>query len=248
MPTPTLGLQGKVALVTGAAGGVGRATVALLLAHGATIVAEDHNPDVEQLAGDKVTTIVGDVADEEVARRAVSTAVDRFGHLDVLVNNAGRTLNHPILDTTVADWDAIMQTNARGCFVHTREALRTMVPRHEGAIVNVASTVSLVAMPALGAYAASKGAIAMLTKVAAVECARDGVRVNAIVAGTIDTGMLDDVVANGREMLRASGEQHPIGRAAQPGEIAEAIAFAASPRASFITGALIPVDGGYTAV
>ena len=249
--TSIMGLDGRVALLTGAAGGVGRATAALLLAHGARLVVEDRDPAVRELADaapDAVVALVGDVADESLAARAVATAVDTFGSLDILVNNAGRTLNKTILDTSVAEFDGLHETNARGTFVHTREALRVMQPARSGAIVNVASMVSTVALPLLSAYAASKGAIAQLTKVAALEVARDGIRVNAIAAGVIETGILDEIVEDGREALRQAGAESPIGRAARPAEIAEAIAWVASPRASYVTGALIPVDGGYTTV
>ena len=243
----TLQLTDQVVLITGAAGGIGRSTVETFLAHGATVVAEDLDPRVEGLAEDRVATLVGDVAEPDVADAAVALALERFGRIDILVNNAGRTMNKPDQEMTVEDWDGILRTNARGAFVHSKAALAPMIAQRSGAIVNIASYASLVGLPTGSAYAASKGALTQLTKVLALDHARSGIRVNAIAAGAVDTPILDDVVDNGREVLRAAGESHPIGRIAQPQEIADVIAFVASPRASFILGAVISVDGGFVA-
>ena len=243
----TLQLTDQVVLVTGAAGGIGRATVETFLAHGATVVAEDLHPRVEDLADERVATLVGDVAEPEIADAAVALARERFGRIDVLVNNAGRTMNKPDQEMTVEDWDGILRTNARGAFVHSKAALAPMIAQGAGAIVNVASYASLVGLPTGSAYAASKGALTQLTKVLALDHAREGIRVNAIAAGAVDTPILDDIVENGREVLRAAGESHPIGRIGRPQEIADVIAFVASPRASFILGAVISVDGGFVA-
>lgn len=243
------GLDGKVALVTGAAGDIGRATVALLRAHGMRIVAEDIHPAVAELAEPGcVVTLTGHVGDEQTARAAVDRALGEFGQLDVLVNNAGRTLNKRALDTSVDEWDAILATNARGNFLHSREALRVMVKQRSGTIVSVASVVSSVGMPDLAAYAASKGAIAQLTKVLAVEYGEHGIRVNAVAPGVVETNILAGIVEDSRATLASYGHLHPLGRVAKPAEIADVIAWLASPRASFVTGALIMADGGYTAL
>ena len=242
-------LDGKVAIVTGAARGIGRATAKLLRARGARVVASDLSEAVQSLNGDEFATLIGDVADEEVARRTVVLAVERFGQLDILVNNAGRTLNKPLLDTSVADWDAVMATNARGAFVHSREAVRVMATGGGGAIVSVVSVVAEVAMKELSAYAASKGAITQLTKVIAAEHGRRGIRANAVAPGVVETDILQSTgVADSRGTLAGYGDAHPIGRVAQPSEIAEVIAFLASPASSFMTGALVMADGGYTAI
>ena len=242
-------LTGKVAIVTGAARGIGRATVDLLRARGALLVAGDLSEAVRELDSAGIATIVGDVADEEVAKRTMALATERFGRLDILVNNAGRTLNKPLLDTSVAEWDSVLATNARGNFVHSREAVRVMAASGGGAIVSVVSVVASVAMKELAAYAASKGAITQLMKVIAVEYGAQGIRANAVAPGVVETDILQSTgVEDSRRTLAGYGDAHPIGRVAQASEIAEVIAFLASPASSFMTGALVMADGGYTAI
>ena len=245
----TLGLSEKVAIVTGAAGGIGRSALRLFVAHGVQVVAEDINLAVNDLAqAGKVVSLVGDVGEEATAVRAVELAKERFGRLDILVNNAGKTLNTSLIDTSVEDWDRIMITNARGYFLHAREAVKAMLGSGGGSIVNVASIVSKVGMKTTSAYAASKGAIAQLTKVIAVEYGEQGIRANAIGAGVIETDILAGIVEDSRATLASYGHMHALGRVRQPEEIANVIAYLASPRASFITGALVMADGGYTAI
>ncbi|MBB5371311.1 MULTISPECIES: SDR family NAD(P)-dependent oxidoreductase [unclassified Janthinobacterium] len=244
----TFGLDGKVAIVTGAAGDIGKATVALLVAHGVKVIAEDIKPAVSELAcTGQVVALVGDVAEEETAKRAIALALEHFGTVDILVNNAGRTMNKAVLEMSVADWDGIMAVNARGTFLHIREALRIMLDRGNGAIVNVSSIVSEVGMPQTAVYAASKGAIAQLTKVVAVEYGNRGIRANAVAPGVVETGILDGMVEDSRATLASYDHLHPIGRVGQASEIARVIVFLASQHASFITGATIMADGGYTA-
>lgn len=162
-------LSGKVAVVTGGARGIGLATVKLLQARGARIVASDVSPAVGDLAASDVATFCGDVSEEETAVGTIALALKRFGSVDILVNNAGRTMNKPLIDMSVGDWDQIMAVNARGNFLHSREAVKVMIGQGAGVLVSVASIVSAAGMKDTSVYAASKGAIAQLTKVIAVE-------------------------------------------------------------------------------
>jgi hypothetical protein len=241
-------LEGKVALVTGAAGDIGRCTVERLRQRGCRIVAADVKASVASLAERGcIECISGDVRHEDTAQRAVSAALAHFGALDILVNNAGRHLQRPILDTLTTQWDEILETNARGTFVHCREALKVMTQRGSGSIVNVASISGVIGIAGQVAYAASKGAIIQITKTLALECAAGGIRVNAVAPGAVVTGFLEGAVPDSRALLESFGAHHPIGRSAKPEEIAEVIVFLASPQASFMTGAVLMVDGGYTA-
>ena len=237
-------VEGKVAIVTGAASGIGRATAELLHARGAKVVAEDIDAAVEDLARDGLVPLVADVSADGSAEKAVALAVERFGRLDILVNNAGRIVFKPVAETSREDWERIMATNVTGAFLHSREAVKAMIPNRSGAIVNIASYASYFAFPTIAAYAASKGALAQLTRTLALEVAGQGIRVNAIGVGDVVTNILNDAFDDGPGFLAEHGQSAPIGRAAQPLEIAEIVAFLASDRASFILGSVVMADGG----
>jgi len=208
------------------------------------------NPEVDELTrgNEQIATLVGDVSSEETAKRSVALAIERFGKVDILVNNAARIINKLVVDMTVEDWDSIMAVNVRGWFLHSREALRAMIPNRSGSIVNVGSYACFYTFPQIAAYAASKGAIAQLTRTMALENIPHGIRVNAVGSGDVITGLLDDVISDGRAFLKEHGKGAPIGRAAQPEEIAEVIAFLASDRASFVVGSIVMADGGYSVI
>ena len=237
-------VEGKVAIVTGATSGIGRAIATLLLARGAKVVAEDIDPKVKELERDGLVAMVADITVDGTAEGAVELAVRTFGKLDILVNNAGRIIYKNLVDLTREEWDWQMQTNVTGAFLHSREAQKAMMANRSGAIVNIASYASYFAFPGISAYTASKGALAQLTRTQALEAIEFGIRVNAIGVGDVVTNLLNHFRDDGREFLAEHGRTAPIGRAADPIEIAEIVAFLASDRASFIVGSVVMADGG----
>jgi NAD(P)-dependent dehydrogenase (short-subunit alcohol dehydrogenase family) len=245
-------LDGKVAIVTGAAGGVGRATVKHLVDLGASVVAEDVDPVVSQLAEstDRVAAVVGDVRDASCAKAAVQMALTHFGGLHILVNNAAIILSKDILTTSEAEWDDVMAVNVKGVFHHCRAVLPHFVSKSSGTIINVASISGVVGLAQQAAYCASKGAIVQMTRQLAIEYANHGIRVNAIAPGAIDTPFLAhhlQAQPDPKAAELAVNAAHPLGRYAAPEEMSAVIAFLASNAASFITGAVLSTDGGYTA-
>jgi NAD(P)-dependent dehydrogenase (short-subunit alcohol dehydrogenase family) len=246
----SIDLNTKVAIVTGAAGGIGRAVVDLFVASGAYVIAEDLTEKVYELQHEfagKVIALQGEVADRATARKAVQLATEHFGGLDILINNAGRSFPKPFLEINDEDWDNLMATNVKGMFVHAGEAVPAMAERGGGVIVNTSSISGLVGIPNLVAYCTSKGAVTLFTKSLALELAPKNIRVNAIAPGVIETGILDDLTSNGRQVLRDEGAKEPIGRAGTPKEMADVILFLSCAQSSFMTGSIVTADGGYTA-
>ena len=242
----TLDLEGKVAIVTGAAGALGRAVTGQFLERGASVVAVDVEPMTE---GGALAAVEGDVSVATTAERAVSVARERFGGLDVLVCNAGQIVWKPIVDTTEEEWDRVQSVNGKGTFLFCRAAIPAMRERGGGAIVCTASIAGVVGLPLQSAYSASKGAIVQLTRQLAVELAPD-IRINAVTPGAIDTPFLHRLLQSSDDpagLTAAIAADHPLQRIASADEVAHTIVFLASGAAAFVTGAILPVDGGFTA-
>lgn len=240
---------GKVAIVTGAAGSLGRAVVEQLAERGGSVVAVDVVPAVSELESASVAAIEGDVSLAETAERAVEAARERFGGLDVLVCNAGYIVWTPILETSEEEWDRVQAVNVKGTFLSCRAAIPALRERGGGAIVSTASISGVVGLPNQSAYAASKGAIVQLTRQLAVELA-PSIRVNAVAPGAIDTPFFRQIVDSTDDpggLTAAIAAEHPLGRIAAAEEVARTIVFLASDAAAFVTGAILPVDGGFTA-
>ena len=247
-------LASKVAVITGAGSGIGRAAALLFLREGAAVVAASLEPEVDCLAkaaGDlaaRLVTVRMDVAREDQVRSLMSAAEARFGGLDILFNNAGIEIGGAVTGTTEEDWDKVMDVNIRGVFLCAKHAIPAMMRRRGGAIVNNASINGIRGNLALAAYSASKGAVVALTRSLALDYAPHNIRVNCLCPGTIgDTGLVERKVAaapDPQDMYESLVAKHPMGRLGCAEEVAHAALFLASDEASFITGAVLPVDGG----
>jgi len=241
-------LNGKVALVTGGASGIGRAASIALAAAGARVIVGDLNEQgardtahaIERQGG-RAEAIALNIADRESVAASVARAKAAFGTLHIGVNCAGVTLGGGLLvDVPEENFDRTIAVNIKGTWHCMRAEIPAILESGGGAIVNISSTMGLIASPMASSYVASKHAVIGLTKAAALEYSAKGVRVNAICPGGTDTAMIPD------QVKQALAPLHPIGRISRPEEIAAAIDFLASPAASFITGVALPVDGGWT--
>ncbi len=241
----------RVAIVTGGASGMGAATVRRLAAGGASVVIVDRNADLARAVATETggTAIVGDVAESSFCDGAVATAMERHGGLDVLVNAAGVIVRASGEDTTDEQWARIMGVNVSGTFFMCRAALRVMKANRRGAIVNFGSIWGDLGSAGVAAYCASKGAVHNLTRALAMDHAADGIRVNAVCPGEVNTPMLQSERAEAvtEQLLNAIAATVPMGRLADPDEIARVVCFLASDEASYMTGALVSVDAGYGA-
>jgi len=250
-------LDGKVVIITGANGGIGKAAVEIFSREGAQIVASDISTEgrdallatTRSHAG-KVLFVEADLTREEAVKAVIHVGVSRFGHIDVLLNNHGVMVGKPFFETSMDEFDFIMNGNLRSVFMLCLYAGKEMAKAGGGSIINVSSVGGLVGFPNMAAYGASKGAVAQLSRALAVDLADHGIRVNAICPGVIDTPQprqymkdIEDKEALWREFENL----HLLKRVGKPEEVVWLALYLASDESSFMTGAVIPIDGGLTA-
>lgn len=247
----------KVVVVTGGASGIGLETAHQFAVEGAIIVIADINSEKEaevnaffKKRGHKCVFYHVDVANANQVQKLVSTVIAQYGQIDVLFNNAGIEISGAVVDFTEKAYEQIMDVNLKGVFLCSKYVLKHMMERSMGVIINMASVASFLAWKDDALYSASKAAVKLLTQAMAVEYAPHTIRINAVAPGIIDTPMTDraiGAVLNVAELKKIKGKIHPLGRLGLPLEVARTVLFLASDEASFITGAIVPVDGGYLA-
>jgi NAD(P)-dependent dehydrogenase (short-subunit alcohol dehydrogenase family) len=248
-------LEGRVALVTGAASGIGRAAAYLFAREGASVVVSDVDVEggeatAEQVrkAGAQALFARADVAEPRDVAALVGVALERFGRLDCAYNNAGISgAAHDVADMPVEQFDRAIAVMLRGVYLCMKHEIPALLARGGGAIVNCASGAGLIGFPGQCGYVAAKHGVIGLTKTAALEYAARGIRINAVCPGTARTGIVEDWIGGRPELERQVAELHPIGRIAAPEEIAEAVVWLCSDAASFVVGTALSVDGGYVA-
>jgi NAD(P)-dependent dehydrogenase (short-subunit alcohol dehydrogenase family) len=247
------GLAGKVALVTGASRGLGRHTVRALVAEGASVCAvgrdEEALGQTVALSGPSASAVVADVRYARDVERAVNAVVHRFGGLDLLVNAAGVLRHGTLVQMSEQEWDLLFDTNVKGCFLTTKYAVPALRARGGGAIVNVSSVYAFAAATGTAGYAASKAAMVALTKTSALDHIGEGIRVNGVAPGSMETPMLLESLrrrapSEVEALVEASGHLHPIGRLLDPAEVTDLILFLLSDAASGIVGCTYAIDGG----
>lgn len=250
-----LKLENKVVFITGAASGIGLSMAYAFAANGAKLILLDLNAEALDQAKQEISFAIPEVEiktfkaavnDENAVNLAVTQAVEHFGRIDVLVNNAGVSMNQPTLELSGESWRRAMDINVNGVFYCAQAVGRQMIAQGSGNILNVSSMYGVVAAPERAAYCTSKAAVAMLTKSLAIEWAPLGLRVNAIAPGYVKTALVEELVAKGRMNLEALIKRTPIGRLGQADEIASITLFLASEHASFINGHIVVADGGWS--
>ena len=246
-------LANKVALISGGARGMGAVEARLFAREGAKVVIgdvlEEDGRQTEAAindSGGECLFVKLDVADETSWAEAVAAAVTRFGRLDILVNNAGIARINRVEETTAEEWDLVLDINAKGVFLGTKAAIPELRRAGGGSIVNISSIAGLVG-GRTSAYAASKGAVRLLTKSTAIQYAADGIRCNSVHPGVIESPMTQPIMLDTAAGREAAAARHPMGRIGQPEDIAYGVLFLASDEASFMTGSELVIDGGLTA-
>ncbi len=250
-------LAGKVALITGGGTGIGRACALLFSSEGARVgVVGRRREPLEAVAGEisaaggQALAIPCDVSRAADVERGIRLVVERFGRLDVVVNNAGALLVATAEKTSEEDWDRVLAINLKGTFLVSRAALPELRRAGGGSIVNIGSVLGLVGMRERAAYAASKGGVTTLTKAMALDHAHEGIRVNCICPAIIETELVQQVFLSQPDpeaVRRVRRDQIPLGRMGQPEDVARLALFLASDESTWLTGAALPLDGGYTA-
>ena len=247
--------ENKVAIVTGGSFGIGRATAIKFAKKGANVVVADWVEDPDQFtmkaiveAGGKGTFIKCDVSKDAEVKAIIVKTISTYGRLDFAFNNAGiEGLSAPTQECTEENWDRVLSVNLKGAWLCMKYEIQEMLKQGKGAIVNTSSVAGLVAFVGIPAYVASKHAILGLTKNAALENVKAGIRVNAVCPGVIQTPMIDRFTGKNKEVEKAFANQEPIGRLGSPEEVAAAVVWLCSDAASFVTGICMPVDGGWVA-
>lgn len=250
-------LKEKVALITGSGSGIGRATAIVFSEEEYKVVVIDCNHrsgketvNIIKQKGYNAIFFEVDITKANKIKTMVDEIVKTYGNIDVLANIAGIELSHSAIDTTEEEWDKVMAVNLKGVFLVSKYVLPVMVKQRKGAVINISSISGLIGWPDYAAYCASKGGVILLTKQMAVDYAKYNIRVNCICPGTTMTPLIERLFSlekNPEEAKKKVAKMHPLGRFAEPEEIAQSILFLASEDASFVTGAILPVDGGYTA-
>jgi NAD(P)-dependent dehydrogenase (short-subunit alcohol dehydrogenase family) len=250
-------VKGKVAIITGGAGGLGKAHALLLAKEGARVVVTDTDDAQGKKVADEINKQGGeaifirhDVSKEIEWNRVISETLEQFGKLDILVNNAGVNLWKKIEDTSLEEWRWLMSVNLDGVFLGTKYAMGAMKKSGGGSIINISSVAGIVGTLDTSAYHASKGGVRIFTKAAALECSKAGydynIRVNSVHPGVIKTRMVEELL-NDEEKRKTALSWHPIGHFGEPEDVANGVLYLASDESKFITGAELVIDGGWTA-
>ena len=244
-------LKNKIAIITGGGTGIGLSCARLFCQEGAKAVIfgrrKNRLEDAVTEIGENVLAVSGDITHDEDIRKLVETTITTYGRIDILVNNAGIFTGAPLHEMKDNEWDTTIDINLTSVFKLTRKILPHMIRQKSGSIVHISSILGLIAVPNTAAYNVSKGALIQFSRSLAVEYGSSGIRSNAICPGLIATEMTGELM-NDEDLMREWSKNYPIGRFGQPEDVASACLFLASDESSFITGAVLPVDGGYTAL